>query len=59
MTHELTEKALMDKGVEDDVAHAAALETHPFGENYDPDVLNNRFFNRNAYGEAWGGAWLE
>ena len=40
MTHELTEADLMDQGVGYEEAHAAALETHPPGLNYDPDVID-------------------
>ncbi|WP_405488604.1 hypothetical protein [Nocardia sp. NBC_00511] len=40
MNHELTEAKLMDKGMPYEDAHELALETHPPGQNYDPDVID-------------------
>jgi hypothetical protein len=40
MRHELTEAALMDRGVSYEEAHAEALKTHPPGQNYDLDVID-------------------
>jgi len=40
MRHELTESKLMDEGVPYEDAHEEALQTHPPGKNYDPDVID-------------------
>jgi hypothetical protein len=55
MTHELTEKRLMDDGVPYAEAHEAALSTHPPFRNYDPEVIRqfSEMFNSNWY-RAWG-----
>ncbi|GAA0424686.1 hypothetical protein [Leifsonia naganoensis] len=53
MVHELTEKALMDRGVPQDVAHSTALETHPFGKNFDPDILRDSGYFNEKYLRAW------
>ena len=55
MTHEMTEKALMDQGMSYEEAHAAAMETHPPMKNYDPEVIQQfpEYFNNNWL-RAWG-----
>jgi hypothetical protein len=55
MTHELTEKGLMDRGMSYEEAHAAAMETHPVFKNYDPEVIQQfpELFNSNWL-RAWG-----
>jgi hypothetical protein len=40
MRHELRETELMNAGMSYEDAHAAALETHPPGRNYDPDLID-------------------
>ncbi|MBH0777306.1 hypothetical protein [Nocardia bovistercoris] len=40
MKHELTDAGLMEKGMPYEQAHEKALETHPPGKNYDPDVID-------------------
>jgi len=40
LKHELTEAELMDKGLSYEDAHEQALQTHPPGRNYDPDVID-------------------
>ncbi len=40
MRHELRESELMNSGMSYEDAHAAALETHPPGRNYDPDLID-------------------
>lgn len=40
MKHELTEAGLMADGMSYEQAHEKALETHPPGKNYDPDVID-------------------
>ncbi|MFI5783214.1 hypothetical protein ACIA76_39340, partial [Nocardia sp. NPDC051570] len=55
MSHEMTEAQLMRQGMSYDDAHAEAMKTHPFGKNYDPEVINQfpEYFN-NKYRDAWG-----
>jgi hypothetical protein len=55
MKHELTEKALMDRGMPYDEAHQVALGTHPPGRNYDPSVIDEfgHLFN-NWWRKQWG-----
>jgi hypothetical protein len=55
MTHELTEKGLMDDGMDYEAAHAQALETHPLFMNYTPEVIDQfpEAFNNN-WRAAWG-----
>jgi hypothetical protein len=55
MSHELTEKSLMDRGVGYDEAHEIALSTHPPGKNYDPEVIDEyaHLFN-NWWRKQWG-----
>ncbi|WP_410607529.1 putative T7SS-secreted protein [Amycolatopsis sp. lyj-109] len=40
MRHETLEAKLMDGGMGYEEAHAEALQTHPPGKNYDPDVID-------------------
>lgn len=40
MRHELTEAELMSQGMPYEDAHETALQTHPPGRNYDPDVID-------------------
>ncbi|SEF27074.1 hypothetical protein SAMN05421837_103620 [Amycolatopsis pretoriensis] len=40
MRHESLEAKLMDGGMGYEEAHAEALQTHPPGKNYDPDVID-------------------
>ncbi len=54
MTHELAEKALMDKGMVYDEAHSLAMQTHPFGRNYDADLLTEENGFNSKWREAWG-----
>jgi RHS repeat-associated protein len=55
MTHELTEANLMNNGMDQDLAHELAGQTHPTFGNYDPEVIKQfpEYFNSNwrAY---WG-----
>jgi hypothetical protein len=55
MSHETTEKALMDQGMSYDDAHERALQTHPLGKNYDPEVIDEygHLFN-NWWRKQWG-----
>jgi hypothetical protein len=55
MNHETTEKALMDDGMTYEDAHERALETHPPGKNYDPEVIDQyaHLFN-NWWRKQWG-----
>jgi hypothetical protein len=55
MRHETAEKALMDSGMTYDQAHERALETHPPGKNYDPEVIDEyaHLFN-NWWRKQWG-----
>jgi hypothetical protein len=55
MSHETTEKALMDGGMTYEDAHERALETHPPGKNYDPEVIDRyaHLFN-NWWRKQWG-----
>jgi hypothetical protein len=55
MSHETTEKALMDEGLAYEDAHERALETHPPGRNYDPEVIDEyaHLFN-NWWRKQWG-----
>jgi uncharacterized protein YukE len=55
MKHELTEKALMDRGMSYEEAHEIALGTHPPGRNYDPAVIEEfgHLFN-NWWRKQWG-----
>jgi len=39
MIHELTENMLMEGGMDSERAHDLAMETHPVGANYDPEVI--------------------
>lgn len=39
MIHELAESDLMSSGVDQDLAHEQAMETHPTFANYDPEVI--------------------
>jgi hypothetical protein len=55
MSHETTEKALMDGGMPYEDTHERALETHPPGKNYDPEVIDQcaHLFN-NWWRKQWG-----
>lgn len=55
MTHELTEANLMNNGVEQDLAHELAGQTHPTFGNYDPEVIKQfpEYFNSN-WRTCWG-----
>jgi RHS repeat-associated protein len=54
MIHELTESSLMDRGVEQDMAHQMAGEMHRTFANYDPEVIKQypEWFNSN-----WRAYW--
>jgi hypothetical protein len=55
MSHETTEKALMDGGMPYEEAHERALEAHPPGRNYEPEVIEEyaHLFN-NWWRKQWG-----
>jgi hypothetical protein len=55
MNHETTEKALMDEGLSYEDAHERALQTHPPGKNYEPEVIDQyaHLFN-NWWRKQWG-----
>jgi hypothetical protein len=55
MTHELTESDLMSRGVDQDLAHEQAMQTHPTFANYDPEVIKqySEYFNSNWL-RYWG-----
>jgi ribosome assembly protein YihI (activator of Der GTPase) len=54
MKHELTEADLMDGGMSYEDAHALALQEHPLGKNYTPEVIRRFPEFGPFYWRAWG-----
>jgi hypothetical protein len=55
MTRELTEANLMNNGVDQDVAHGLAGQTHPAFGNYDPEVIEQfPAYFKSSWCAYWG-----